>query len=87
MKILLRLAERIMDRVKGSAHLFYHIVIIALSAGIVLSLHLWVALIARYFLIGWSYIADEKIFLVSIEIVLAVLLILLFNYLGRMSNR
>jgi len=73
-----------MDRLKGSAHLFYHIVIIALSAGIVLSLHHWVTLIAQYFLTVWSFIADEKIFLVAVEIVLAVLLILFFNYLGRM---
>jgi hypothetical protein len=84
MNNLLKLAERFMGRLKGTAHLFYHVVIIVLSAGMVLSLHHWVPLVAQYFLAFWSFIADEKIFLVSIEIVLAVLLILFFNYLGRM---
>jgi len=84
MNNLLKMAERFVGGLKGTAHLFYHIVIIALSAGIVLSLHHWVPLVARYFLTFWSFIADEKIFLISIEIVLAVLLILFFNYLGRM---
>ncbi len=84
MNRLLKLAERVTGRLKGTAHLFYHIVIIVLSAGIVFSLHHWVSLIAQYFLTVWSFIADEKIFLTSIEIVLAVLLILFFNYLGRM---
>jgi hypothetical protein len=86
MNNLLKLAEGFMDRLKGSAHLFYHIVIIALSAGIVLSLHHGVILIAQFFLTVWSFIADEKIFLISIEIALAVLLILFFNYLGRMRT-
>jgi hypothetical protein len=84
MNKLLILAEKFIGNLKGTAHLFYHIVIIALSAGMVLSLHHWVPLLARYFLTVWSFVADEKIFLISIEIVLAVLLILFFNYLGRM---
>jgi hypothetical protein len=70
-------------RVKGAAHLFYHIGIIALSAGIVLSLPYSARLIAQFLLTSWSFIADEKLFLASLEIVLAVLLVLLFNYLGR----
>jgi len=86
MNNLLKLAEGFVDRLKGSAHIFYHIVIIALSAGIVLSLHHGVILIAQFFLTVWSFIADEKIFLTSVEIALAVLLILFFNYLGRMRT-
>lgn len=70
------------DWVKGSTHLFYHLFIIALSVSIVLSMPLWVSFIAGKLLIYWSFIGNEKMFLASVEIVLAVLLILFSNFIG-----
>lgn len=69
--------------VKGSTHLFHHLVIIGLSVSIVLSLPLWVSFMAKKLLIYWSFIGNEKMFLASVEIALAILLILLSNYVGR----
>jgi len=61
----------------------YHIVIVVLSAAIALSLPYIAGSIAQKFLIYWSFVGNEKIFLVSIEIACAVLLIFFFNYIGR----
>jgi hypothetical protein len=83
MNQLRRLVNHVEERAKGAAHLLYHIGIIALSAGIVLSLPYSFSFIARFLLKSWSFIADEKLFLVAVEIVLAVLLVLFFNSLGR----
>lgn len=68
---------------KGSTHLFHHVLIIGLSVSIVLSLPLWVSFMAKKLLIYWSFIGNEKMFLASVEIALAILLILLSNYIGR----
>ena len=72
-----------MKSINGIAHIGYHIFIIILSAAISLSLPLIIGLIARKFLLYWSVIENEKIFLVSIEIVTAVLLIVFFNTIWR----
>ena len=61
----------------------YHIAVIVLSAAIALSLPFTVTLIAQNVLVYWSLIGNEKIFLVSIEIAVAIGLILLFNSIGR----
>lgn len=71
------------DWIRGSAHLFRHLFIIALSVSIVLSLPLWVSFIVRKVLIYWSFIGNEKIFLASMEIILAILIILFSNYIGK----
>ncbi len=71
------------NKVSGIMHILYHIVIVVLSAAIALSLPLIIRLVAMKFLIYWSFIENEKIFLISVEIVTATLLILLFNYIGR----
>ncbi|MDO9566869.1 MAG: hypothetical protein Q7J15_09035 [Candidatus Desulfaltia sp.] len=68
---------------KGSLRILYHIVVIILSAAIALSLPYAASFIARNFLAFWSLIENEMIFLVSIEIACAVLLIFFFNYIGR----
>lgn len=57
----------------------YHIVIVALSAAIALSL----PAAARHFLAFWSRVEDDKIYLISVEITTAVLLIFCFNYIRR----
>jgi len=71
------------DLVKGSAHILYHIVVVALSAGIALSLPVIVGLHAKDFFSYWSLVENEKKYLLSVEITLAVLLILFFSYIGK----
>lgn len=67
---------------KGCSAIVYHIAVVALSAGIALSLPTIVSWIARNFLAYWSLIENEKIFLVVVEMALAIFLILFLNYLG-----
>ena len=73
----------LVDLLKGSAHVLYHAVVVALSAGISLSLPFIITFIANNFFLYWSLVENERRFLVSVEIGLAVLLILFFNYIGR----
>lgn len=68
---------------KNLLHILHHVVIVVLSAGIALSLPSAVAFLARKFLLYWSFVESQKVFLISVEIALAVTLILFFNYLGR----
>lgn len=69
--------------IKSTARILYHVLLVALSAGIAFSLPITVSFIARNFLAYWSLVENEKIFLMSVEIALAILLILFFNYVGR----
>ena len=75
--------QHIKDLLKGPAHILYHVLLIVLSAAFALSLPYTVDFAAKKFLIYWAFIGNEKIFLVSVEIALAVFLILLFNYIAR----
>ena len=68
---------------KDSTHLFYHILVIVLSAGIALSLPVAANFMAETFLTYWSIFQNEKLFLVSIELALAVFLIVFTNYVTR----
>lgn len=61
-------------------HMFYHVVVVTLSAATALSLPTIVSLIAKDILIYWSFIGNEKIFLISVEMALAIFLIFLINY-------
>jgi hypothetical protein len=73
---------------RGLADIFYHISVVVLSAGAALSLPLMASLIAKNFLLYWSFIENEKIFLIILEIGIAVLLILFFTHIGRnIKNR
>ncbi|MDP2156438.1 MAG: hypothetical protein Q8K68_01860 [Nitrospirota bacterium] len=72
----------IKEFIKVPAHILYHIAIIAISAGIALSMPYTVSFLSRQFHASWELIGDEKIFLLAAEIILAVLLILFFNYTG-----
>lgn len=68
--------------IEGAAPVLYHVGVVALSAGIALSLPFTVSSLATNLLIYWSLIENEKVFLISLEIAVALLLILLFNYVG-----
>lgn len=63
----------------GTAWSLYHIVVVALSAGIALSL----PTVARSFLTLWSLVESNKIYLVAVEVTAAIVLIVTFNYLQR----
>ena len=69
--------------INGPAHVLYHVGMIVLSASIALSLPYTADFVARRSLILWASIGNEKIFMTAVEIVLAVVLILLFGYVGR----
>jgi hypothetical protein len=71
------------DFFKGVARVLFHALVVALSAGIAFSLPSAVSFIARDFWLYWSLIEREKIYLISVEIVLAIGLMLLFSYVGR----
>ena len=72
-----------MQMLKNISHIAYHIAVVVLSAAVALSLPFTVRFIAEKFLDHWALVENEKIFLVSIEITSAVLLILLFNSLVK----
>ena len=71
--------SKIRDLLNGVAWSFYHIVVVALSAGIALSL----PAVARTFLAYWSRVENERIYLLAVEITAAIVLILCFNFIHR----
>lgn len=75
--------KRIKSYLKVPAHILSHVLIIGISAAIALSLPYTATMIAQNFLYYWDRIGNEKIFLLMVEILLAVLLILFFNYVAR----
>lgn len=68
---------------KNLPHMLYHVVVIVLAAAIALSLPLTASFLAGKFLAFWAFVENEKIFLVSIEIAVAVLLVLFFNHMTK----
>lgn len=69
--------------INDSSRIIYHIVVATLSATIALSLPLIMSFVAKNILVYWSIIGNEKLFVISIEMALAVLLTFFFNYIGR----
>ena len=72
-----------MQLLKNISHILYHIVVVVLSAAVALSLPFTARFVAGKFLNYWAMIENEKIFLVSIEVGTAVLLIVLFNFIVK----
>jgi hypothetical protein len=70
-------------KMKNISHMLYHIAIIVLGAAIAFSLPETISYLAGKVLVFWGYVENEKLFLVSLEVSAAVLLILLFNHLRR----
>ena len=71
------------DWAKELAHVSYHIIVVALSAGFALTLPLTTAFLARNILKYWSFIQNDKLFLLSVEMALAILLVLFSNHIRR----
>lgn len=61
---------------KNIGRILFHVAVIAVSAFIALSLPAIVTFAAQNLLVYWSFIGNEKVFLVSVEIALAIFLIL-----------
>lgn len=68
---------------RGAANVLYHIVVVTLSGAIALSLPFVAGFLAEDFMAYWNQIKNEEVVLVSIEIAVALFLILAFNYFGR----
>jgi hypothetical protein len=77
------LGEGLEGYLKSAALILYHIAVVTLSAGIALSLPFVATVLAQNFLEYWNRIQNEDVMIVSIEIAVALLLILTFNYVGR----
>jgi len=77
---------------KNTGRVLFHVAVIAVSAFIALSLPAIVTFVAQNLLVYWSFIGNEKVFLVSVEIALAIFLILFThrvrgNWKGRRISR
>ncbi len=72
-----------MQLLKSISHVLYHIAVVVLSAAVALSLPSIARFLAGKFLRYWALIENERIFLISIEVGSAVLLILLFNFIVK----
>lgn len=64
---------------RNAAGSFYHIIVIVLSAGIALLL----PSVARHFLVLWSRVEHDKVSLIMVEMIVAILLIVSINYVRR----
>ena len=71
---------------KSFGKILHHVVIFILSGAAAISLPYVGGFIAQNYHKYWSLIENDKIFLISVEIFLAVLLILIFNFLRRSWN-
>ena len=69
--------------IKALGRVLYHVLLVALSVGIAFSLPFLVSFTARNFLPYWSMVQSQKIILIATELTLALLLVILFNYVGR----
>lgn len=71
---------------KNITHISYHFIVVFLSAALALSMPFMVSTMARKLLASWAFIENEKLFLVAVEILTAVVLILFFNFVRRAWN-
>jgi hypothetical protein len=78
-KTVALLSSGALDVMKRVAPIAYHALVVTLSAAIAMSLPMTVGTFSRAFLAFWARIEHEKLFLVSIEVTVAILLIVLFN--------
>ncbi len=67
----------------GVSQVLFHVLLVALSAGIALSLPYVVGFIGNHFWPYWSIIEKENVYLISVETIAAIVLLLVFNYIGR----
>jgi hypothetical protein len=68
---------------KRLAHISYHVIVVLMSAALALSVPFALSSMASGMLRAWAYIENEKIFLIALELLTAVVLILFFNHMKR----
>jgi len=68
---------------RGTTRILFHVGIVACSAAFAMSLPFIATYTAQKLLLYWSFIGNEKQFLFSVEVALAVFLIFLSNFLVR----
>src|SRR5207244_9223932 len=68
--------------IKSAGLILYHIGVVTLSGGIALSLPSVAGFLAENFMDYWDRIKNEEVLLISLEIAVALFLILAFNYIG-----
>ncbi len=68
---------------KRLLHISYHVIVVLMSAALALSTPYALSAMAAGLLRAWAFIENEKIFLIALEIVTAVILILFFNHIRR----
>ena len=73
------IVAKLRERMKDASEIGYHIVVVCLSAGIALSL----PAVAKSFLSYWARVEKEKASLVTMEIGVAVLLIVVLTFIRR----
>jgi hypothetical protein len=69
--------------VKALGRVLYHVLLVAVSAGVAFSLPYLLGFFARIFRAYWSLVENSDIYVIPLEIALALLLVLFFNYLGK----
>jgi hypothetical protein len=76
------------DSMQNAGRIFFHLAVIAASASIALSLPALLNFAAQSLLVYWPIIGNEKIFLISVEIALAIFLILFTHRIrGNLRSR
>ena len=78
-KIVANTRKGIRGGMKNISEIGYHIIVLCLSAGIAMSL----PIVATNFLAYWTNVEKEKVSLVTLEIGVAVLLIIVMTYIRR----
>jgi hypothetical protein len=68
---------------KRLAYISYHVIVVLLSAAMALSIPFALSAMAAGLLRAWAFIENEKILLIALEIVAAVILIFFFNHIRR----
>ncbi len=71
------------DFIKGLTGILYHIVMVGVSAAFALSLPATVMFISKKFLTYWSLIGNDKIFFISIEMVLTISFLLFSTWFRK----
>jgi len=71
------------DFIKASTPILYHIGMVGFSAALALSLPVAVRFLAKQFLLYWSRIGNDKIFFLSVEIILTVCFIFLSTHIRK----
>lgn len=78
-----QISIRIRELFRGAGEILYHIIVVALSAWVALSLPHTADVAARVFTSYWPVVERNKAALVAMEITVAVLLMICLNYLRR----